>query len=77
MLTYCGRVKFQENFKWVVDPNWAACSNTVLAQPARRTSLTGSLLGQPECLDMLTGSVLGQPAPVTILSNSAKRSAYV
>ena len=30
MFSYSGKTKFQENFKSVVDPNWAACSNTVL-----------------------------------------------
>ena len=26
MFTYSGKIKIQENFKSVVDPNWAACS---------------------------------------------------
>jgi hypothetical protein len=42
ILTYSAKNKFQEKPKSIVDPNWAACSNTVLGQPARCTSLTGT-----------------------------------
>jgi len=31
MFTSSGKIKFQENFKSVVDPNWAACSNHCLS----------------------------------------------
>ena len=34
LFIYSDKIKFQEDFKSVVDPNSAACSNTVLGQPA-------------------------------------------
>jgi len=49
----------EENFKSVVDPNLAACSNTVLVNQSAARAWPAPVLGQPERRDMPTGSMLG------------------
>ncbi len=39
------RARARRNSSSVVDPNWAACSNTVLGPPARIEMLTDSVQG--------------------------------